>query len=338
MHPLVVLVHHVKIGGNILKVDDTCNRRRIRKTNIETPLIVPSFSSAFSNDPSEIGRIYESLKEYIYEVSLVSAYDLYYNYIQIGDITCSNLVFLDSGKYETVSLKKSRILKRWDQDLYLKTIKKLIPLTQFVIVNYDQKTSTENQINSANDFFNQIENLEFAKCFLYKPLSKKSNIISIKDIQKNIDLFSDFDILGFADKEIGNSFLLRCENIVKIREILYENGIATPIHIFGCLDPLTIICYYLCGADIFDGLAWLKYTFYHHLALYSNNYSLIKDQWTNTFEINMMSNSIENLNALNHLSSTLKHFSRTKNFESLNIKENVLQQVKSLTGTAGIDY
>jgi len=321
-----------------LNINDSCNKRRIKKTNVETPLIIPSFSSIGFQNPYEIGKIHNDIKEYIFEVSLISAYDLYYNYIQINDISCSNLVFIDSGNYETESLKQSRLLKKWNYDLYLEVINKLIPLNQFVIVNYDQKTSTKIQINSANEFYDQIKKIKFTKCFLYKPLNKKSNIISINDIQKNIDSFTDFDIVGFADKEIGNSFLSRCETIIRIREILFESGISTPIHIFGCLDPLTIVIYYLCGADIFDGLAWLKYTYYHHLALYSNNYSLIKDQWTNTYEINMMLNSIENLNILNYLSSNLRHFSRTKNFETLNIDERVLQQVKSLTGTAGIDY
>jgi len=312
--------------------------RRIRKTNVETPLIVPSFSSAISQDPSEIGRIHNSINEYIFDVSLISAYDLYYNYIPVENVSWSNLVFLDSGKYETDSLQHSKLLKKWNRDLYLELIKKLTPLNQFIIVNYDQKTSTETQLNSANVFFDKIDHIEFTKCFLYKPLSKKSYIISIRDIQKNIDLFSDFDIIGFADKEIGNSFLSRCETIVKIREILFESEISTPIHIFGCLDPLTIISYYLCGADIFDGLAWLKYTFHNNFALYSNNYSLIKNQWTNTYDNNTMLNSIENLNVLNHLSKCLRHFCRTKKFESLNIEENILHQIKTLTGTAGIDY
>lgn len=321
-----------------MKIDESCIHRRIKNTRVKTPLIVPSFSSAFKQDPNEIGRIHNSLSEYIFKVSLVSAYDLHYNYININNVSYSNLVFLDSGNYETEFLKNSKLLEEWNRDLYLNLISKLTSFNQFVIVNFDKKESTESQINSANELFDEIKKINFAKCFLYKPLSEKSNIISVNDIQTYIDQFSDFDIIGLADKEIGNSLLSRCENIIRIRSVLNEYGIKKPLHIFGCLDPLTIISYFLCGADIFDGLAWLKYTFFDLLALYSHNYSLIKEQWTESYDNINMLNAIENLNTLNTLSSRLNHFIRTKNLDSLNLNGHVLQQVKSLTGSAGIDY
>ncbi len=50
-----------------------------------------------------------------------------------------------------------------------------------------------------------------------------------------------------------------------------------PLHIFGCLTPKEIIMYYLCGADIFDGLSWQRYffdhlnTYYKDEFLYDNN-------------------------------------------------------------------
>jgi hypothetical protein len=128
------------------------------------------------------------------------------------------------------------------------------------------------------------------------------------------------------------------KTLSKSGPIIYESGVQIPLHIFGCLDPLTIILYFLCGADIFDGLAWLKYTFFNNLALYYNNHSLINAQWNNTYENIHMHNAIKNLNTLNTLTSHLNHYRRTKDFESLQLDDYVLQQVKSLTGAAGIDY
>ena len=107
-----------------MNIDDSCKLRRIKTTTVKTPLIVPSFSSAFSKDPTAIGRIHNSINEYICDVSLVSAYDLYYEYIKLNDISCSELVYLDSGNYETVSLGKSTLLQDWDSNLYLDLIKK----------------------------------------------------------------------------------------------------------------------------------------------------------------------------------------------------------------------
>src|SRR5260221_13350584 len=34
-----------------------------------------------------------------------------------------------------------------------------------------------------------------------------------------------------------------------------------PIHIFGCFDPQTIPYLFFSGADIFDGLSWMRYYF-----------------------------------------------------------------------------
>jgi len=322
-----------------LKIDEFCIQRRIKKTNVKTPLIVPSFSSVLEQDrPFEIGIIHHDISKYIFKASLVSAYDLNYKYIKIENISCSNLVFLDSGNYETEILKNSKLLEEWNRNLYLDLINKLPALNQFVIVSYDNKESIESQLISANELFDEINHLEFAKCFLCKPVSEESNIICVKDIQKNIDQFSDFDITGLTDKEIGDSLLSRCETIVKIRSILSENGIQIPLHIFGALDPLTIISYFLCGADVFDGLAWLKYTFYHQLALYSNNYSLLNEQWTKSYADIGILRAKENLNTLGTLSTRLNNFRKTKKFESLYLNPHVLQQVKSLTGAAGIDY
>lgn len=321
-----------------MDINEACIKRRIKKTNIETPVIIPSFSSVVSSNPKEVGRIHNSLKDYINDASLVSAYDLYYDYIPHDKIFCSDVVFLDSGNYETSALEWNILKNEWTPILHLELIKKIVPLTQLVIVNFDQKESTSEQIESANKFFEEIPYNDFTKCFLYKPIEEKSEIISIHDFEENIDDFVDFDILGFTDKEIGGSFLNRCENIVKIRNTLTQSGVSTPIHIFGCLDPLTIICYYLCGADIFDGLSWLKYTFYNNLALYSHNYDLLHNKWTNPYDRNLMTNSLENLNTLRQLSSNLKHFSRTRDFEYLNLDADVLHQIKSLTGSAGIDY
>jgi len=54
-------------------------------------------------------------------------------------------------------------------------------------------------------------------------------------------------------------------------------GVDIPIHIFGSLDPLTTILYFLAGAEIFDGLTWLRFGYHAGKTLYYQNYSVIKD-------------------------------------------------------------
>jgi len=38
-----------------------------------------------------------------------------------------------------------------------------------------------------------------------------------------------------------------------------DAGVDIPIHIFGSLDPITSVLYFLSGAEVFDGLTWLRY-------------------------------------------------------------------------------
>jgi hypothetical protein len=41
-----------------------------------------------------------------------------------------------------------------------------------------------------------------------------------------------------------------------------EKNITIPIHIFGSLDTVTTPLYYFAGADIFDGLSWLRFVYH----------------------------------------------------------------------------
>ncbi len=40
-----------------------------------------------------------------------------------------------------------------------------------------------------------------------------------------------------------------------------KQGIQKPIHIFGSLDPVVSPMYFMAGADIFDGLDWIRFSF-----------------------------------------------------------------------------
>lgn len=74
--------------------------------SLETPLLVPSFSSnafGFGRDgKSEVLEVLEAAQEFITRTCLVSAYDVHYAYIpEPQDLSITvDLMFLDSGGYE----------------------------------------------------------------------------------------------------------------------------------------------------------------------------------------------------------------------------------------------
>ena len=56
------------------------------------------------------------------------------------------------------------------------------------------------------------------------------------------------------------------------RELANEIDLYIPIHLFGCFDPKSLIYFFLSGADIFDGLTWLRYFIYGNTTMYVREY------------------------------------------------------------------
>ncbi len=65
------------------------------------------------------------------------------------------------------------------------------------------------------------------------------------------------------------------ENIARLRMALTAAGLDMPIHVFGSLDTITSPMYFLAGADIFDGLTWLRFAFYKGYTMYKHNFGAI---------------------------------------------------------------
>jgi hypothetical protein len=97
-------------------------------SKIETPLLVPSFSSkgfGFAPDgAAEIRRILEVAAEYLTEAMLISAYDLWYKHLPRPDHAMTELAFVDSGGYETSDLQDlsdvfvQRVeVAKWDESI-----------------------------------------------------------------------------------------------------------------------------------------------------------------------------------------------------------------------------
>ncbi len=66
------------------------------------------------------------------------------------------------------------------------------------------------------------------------------------------------------------------ENIATLRMALDKAGMDTPIHIFGSLDTVTTPMYFLAGADVFDGLTWLRFAYREGYTIYKHNYGALK--------------------------------------------------------------
>ena len=258
-------------------------RRSIRLRNEEierTPLLVPSFSS--KGFPA-VHKIINFSAELIDGATLISAYDLHYNK-HMPPLTFPSLIFLDSGGYEAskdLELsdfgEKEHIPQPWSREMHLGQLSRWKPKVPTIAISYDHpkdRLPIEEQIERALDL--DLQQDDFLREILIKPETVGQTLVQLPNVLRNIRRLDAFDVVGITEKEIGNSVFDRMKNIALLRAALRDVGLNTPIHIFGSLDTVTTPLYFLAGADIFDGLTWLRFAFYNGYTLYKQNYGAFK--------------------------------------------------------------
>ena len=310
-------VLHVKIGVILMLAEV----RFIKTETIETPLLVPAFSSRA--DPY-IQTILKFSKPYIVDPILISAYDVYYKR-SLKNITCPNAIFLDSGGYECskrFDISEVYYLKdkpkKWNIKLYGEVLNfwpHNIP-TIAICYDYNKKgMSINEQISSAKNFYKGKS--YFLSDILLKPENNEElAIIEIDSVIKEMDSLRDFDIIGFTEKEIGNTFLDRMTNIAKLRIAMRKANINKPIHIFGSLDPISAPLYFISGADIFDSLTWIRFSYFKGMTIYQNNYTVLKQYLEYKTDRLISQYYVDNINSLKSLQMQMKKYISTDgNFE-----------------------
>ena len=79
-----------------MNIAEICKARHLG-SSVNTPLVVPSFSSRGFPDLASLNQV---LRDYVPDESLISAYDVHYGYLAEEEIYSSDVVFIDSGGYE----------------------------------------------------------------------------------------------------------------------------------------------------------------------------------------------------------------------------------------------
>ncbi len=314
-------------------------RSRTNKLNhpsgieIETPILVPSFSSkGFSFDSRGVSEATDALnlsKEFLTECLLLSAYDLYHKHIPFSEeYLCTDFTIIDSGGYETSNIydfsaiaKYSYPIKDWSLEKYESIIDQWPTHKAGIIVSFDHgsnRSSLEQQIKNANDLF--LKYPTFLNNFLIKPETENQKYIQVPNIIAQISALKSFTIIGMTEKELGNSILERMKNISKIRTALDDDSNNAPIHIFGSLDPITSLLYFLSGAEIFDGLTWLKYSYFNGSAIYQSNFGALHNELgIHIRDSQIRSKSIvNNIYCLEKMKYQMKDFISSSNFDLFN--------------------
>lgn len=212
-------------------------------------------------------------------------------------------------------------------------LKKIERLSEIAIVNYDcgsRGRLIENQINEAKVFFSEFE--EVLTDFLVKP-SNEGDYIDVDEYIQNLDEVSKFDILGFTEKELGNSIITRLNNVYRIRTALIKRNYNNPIHIFGCIDPSSAWLFFILGADIFDGLSWLRYRFtVSGESVYINSHN-IHENISNTDSENYSITLHENLNRIESVVEEMIEFTATESMQHTTLSEQFRKSYQEIVST-----
>lgn len=257
---------------------------------IRTPLLLPSFSS---KGFPQIKEIIQQTSERIGGPCLISAYDLHHNLIE-GSFDFASALFLDSGGYEAskdVELSDlgltPHVPSHWDQSRFQSVVNSWSNPLPTVMISYDhpeERVSTAEQIVRADKTIPKGP-LIFRE-ILFKPevCSTGKNPepepvlnVNVNSIIDNIYEMHRFDALGVTEKEIGQTVKERMINIARIRMALNRAGMdCKPIHIFGSLDTVATPLYFVAGADVFDGLTWLRFSYHNGMTIYRQNFSTLR--------------------------------------------------------------
>lgn len=313
---------------------------------IETPLLIPSFSSkGFGSSPdharSELERISHVANEFLTDSMLVSAYDLHHGmYPRLGS-PITDITVVDSGGYETsdqqdlatVYVRRGKTLE-WSKEKHLDELSQWPAHVPAIFVTWDRDSDrmpVTGQMDAAAEYHRFRDQQLLA--FLARPATMDQRYLPLKEVVAEAERLGDFAVLGVTEKELGKSHIQRMESIAKLRLAMDDAGVDTPIHIFGCLDPISIPLYFIAGAEIFDGLAWLRYGFFDGVAMYRQNAAALRDGIHQTDDFVKMRSMQENLNNMIDLRNRLRRFLLDKDYGKLGNHAKVFREAHELLST-----
>jgi hypothetical protein len=317
--------------------------RDIRLANgreLQTPLLVPSVSSAgFKSNVQTDGSIQfewapvlDVVRSLLTDALLISAYDIAHGHLPGGstlveNFTASpyaepNTLFIDSGLYEKAYGPPPFNVERkeWTPSAYDELVGSLDAASQAVLVNYDAYDGDGNapflaQIERAQLFFAQHDG--YGHDLLIKP-ERAGRPLEAGDLSPNtLARLKGFDIVGFAEKDLGDSVLDKLRTLTRLRDALDSAGVEAPIHLFGSLDPVMTPLYHAAGAEIFDGLTWLRYGYHWEVGMYRDDVPILNERrglGEKTFA-RTATTVIENLGQLRILSERMQLFASTGSWE-----------------------
>ena len=300
------------------------------KVPFETPIVIPSFSSkgykVDNKGRSALRHTIAYAAEALNEATLVSAYDIYYRHVPEPKRLPfrPSVLFVDSGGYEispaydlSHNVQYQVTAQDWDEAKLEEVYAAWPRVVPAVFVTFDDPKKRRRfsvQVRNASELAKRFQDQMID--FLIKPESTSAVSLEsvLPTVLAQIDSLRAFGIVGLTEKELGDSPLDRMCNISRLRVALDRADIAAPIHVFGALDPISVMLYFISGAEIFDGLTWLRYSLSDGSCQYKRGYGAL------AFGVDAKDDAVErrilsgNIIALQTLRRSLRDFVFAEDF------------------------
>lgn len=311
--------------------------------SIDLPLLVPAFSSKGfplrkkrEDDHHYTEVVYDlaAFGQRPSNAALVSAYDLHFQHFDDAPdlppgsgpqdyLRNTRLAFIDSGGYELICDFDRTEFKTFAYGpkegfgltQYKEVLQSLLALEEplpLAIANFDRDSIGKpigDQITAARELFYDFPGP--LTDFILKPWTPNGEKVDpTKMTDDDFANMGGFDIVGIAEKELGRDPLARLRTVARFRKRLNDAGVAAPIHIWGGLDPVMTPLYFFAGAEIFDGVSWLRYAFRDGVAINRESHSILSE----AMGVNTTSNEnnayagITNLRFLDNLAASLQRW------------------------------
>lgn len=270
----------------------------LTRNGISGPLLIPSISSKgfpIVNGISEAGDALILVSPDLHESLLVSAYDIHHKLVPDHEKILEeshtdslygtpDLLVIDSGGYELSGSFESGETSRgpyspkpFSRADFERVVDQLPKDRELLVVTYDEpvdeRMSYREQRQIAQQFATDRPHLKVT--FLIKPAGDQK-LIRPEDLAPEVRDLRIFDAIGVTEKELGDSILDRLICLATLRRLLDESGSENvPIHVFGSLDPILTPLYFMAGGEIFDGLSWLRYTYYDDCAIHPEEFAVL---------------------------------------------------------------
>jgi hypothetical protein len=304
-------------------------------SSIDLPLLVPSFSSKGFLPSREtkvirkksVSRVtYPELEAclalsgtFLETSLLVSAYDIFHKFVPSSASLYKKpeSVFIDSGGYEldshfdeTEPAAVPHIGDKYELENYVETLRAMPKDLPLIAASADWATKGQainNQVKAAQALFADFPHL--TRNFLLKPVGD-DKILDIHQVLSHAKSFNAFDILGVTEKELGRTLFERLVNLATLRSGLDGQGIKLPIHVWGGLDPLISPLLFFAGAEIFDGVSWLRYIYVDGIAVCKHSFAALDGDMETTKNPDKLLAVMlaKNLSALGTLTNRLRQF------------------------------